>query len=75
MDPPYSMELMCTIRENHEDISARCTATLIKWHERDVDAGWQKLITALKILQLNVVAKTVEQFLQGELRSYLDMIC
>ena len=51
-------------------MTARCQATLIKWLESKVDASWEKPIAALKMLKLNMVVKTVEQFLEGEIPRY-----
>jgi len=60
----------CAIQTNHEDVTARCQVTLIKWLESKVDASWEKPIAALKMLKLNMVVKTVEQFLEGEIPRY-----
>ena len=70
LDPSNSMEVLCAIQTNHEDVIARCRATLTKWLESQADASWERLIAALKMLKLNRVIKTVEQFLEGEIPRY-----
>ena len=71
VDPSNSMEVLCAIQTNHEDVSARCRATLIKWLESEVDASWEKLIVALKMLKLNMWLKQWNNFWKVK---YLDII-
>ena len=66
LDPKYENELN-TIEEDTRNTATCCRKMFSKWLNTDEHASWNKLIEALRIVQLNTVANDIEQLLlQGE---------
>ena len=73
LDPKYQNELAIVEADTRNDVVTCCRKMFIKWLNTDELASWDKLIGALRILQLGNVGSGIQQLLQqGEL--YLDMI-
>ena len=74
MDPKYQNELNTIEADARNDAATSCRKMFSKWLNTDQLASWDKLIKALRIVQLNNVASDIERLLlQGEL-IYLDII-
>ena len=66
LDPKYENELE-TIEDGARNEATSCRKMFSKWLNTDELASWDKLIKALRIVQLNDVANDIEQLLlQGE---------
>jgi len=66
LDPKYENELD-TIEADKNDAATYCRKMFRKWLNTDELASWDKLIKALRIVQLNNVTSKIEQLLlQGE---------
>ena len=67
MDPKYQNELSTIEVDTRNDAATCCRKMFSKWLNTDQLASWDKLIKALRIVQLNNVASDIEQLLlQGE---------
>ena len=66
LDPKYDNKLN-TIETDTRNDAATCSRKMFsRWLNTDQLASWDKLIKALRIVQLNNVASDIEQLLQGE---------
>ena len=66
LDPKYENELNA-IEDDTKTAATCCRKMFSKWLNTDELASWDKLIKALRIVQLNSVASGIEQLLlQGE---------
>ena len=69
LDPRYEGSLNIIEREN-SDIETRCRKMLNKWLETCSTASWDKVIDALRRINLNDAASNIESLIQhGELLS------
>ena len=66
LDPKYENELNTIEADTRNDVATCCRKMFSKWLNTDQLASWDKLIKALRIVQLNNVASDIEQLLQGE---------
>ena len=66
LDPKYDNELNTIEADTRNDAATSCRKMFNKWLNTDQLASWDKLIKALRIVQLNNVASDIEQLLQGE---------
>ena len=67
LDPKYENELDTIEADTKNDAATCCRKMFRKWLNTDELASWDKLIKALRIVQLNNVASKIEQLLlQGE---------
>ena len=67
LDPKYDNELSTIETDTRNDAAICCRKMFSKWLNTDQLASWDKLIKALRIVQLNNVASDIEQLLlQGE---------
>ena len=67
LDPKYENELDTIEADTRNDATTSCRKMFSKWLNTDELASWDKLIKALRIVQLNNVANDIEQLLlQGE---------
>ena len=67
LDPKYQNELNTIEIDTRNDAATCCRKMFSKWLNTDQLASWDKLIKALRIVQLNYVASDIEQsLLQGE---------
>ena len=67
LDPKYQNELSTIEVDTRNDAATCCRKMFSKWLNTDELASWDKLINALRIVQLNNVAGHIEQLLlQGE---------
>ena len=67
LDPKYQNELNTIEEDTRNDEATSCKKIFSKWLNTDELASWDKLIKALRIVQLNNVANDIEQLLlQGE---------
>ena len=67
LDPKYQNELSTIEVDTRNDAATCCRKMFSKWLNTDELASWDKLISALRIVQLNNVAGNIEQLLlQGE---------
>ena len=66
LDPKYESELE-TIEAGARSEATSCRKMFSKWLNTDELASWDKLIKALRVVQLNEIANDIEQLLlQGE---------
>ena len=65
LEPKYENELNTIEADTRNDAATCCRKMFSKWLNTDELASWDKLIKALRIVQLNNVASDIEQ-LQGE---------
>ena len=67
LDSKYQNELTIIEADIRNDAVTCCRKMFSKWLNTDELAGWDKLIKAVRIVQLNNVANDIEQLLlQGE---------
>jgi len=67
LDPKYEKKLDTIEADTKNDAETCCRKMFRKWLDTDELASWDKLIKALRIVQLNNVARKIEQLLlQGE---------
>ena len=67
LDSKYHNELTIIEADIRNDAVTCCRKMFSKWLNTDELAGWDKLIKAVRIVQLNNVANDIEQLLlQGE---------
>ena len=67
LDPKYENELNTIEADTRNDAALSCRKMFSKWLNTDELASWDKLIKALRIVQLNTVANDIEELLlQGE---------
>ena len=67
LDPKYENELDTIEADTRNDAATSCRKMFSKWLNTDELASWDKLITALRVVQLNNVANDIEELLlQGE---------
>jgi len=67
LEPRYQNELETIEADTRNDAATSCRKMFSKWLNTDELASWDKLIKALRIVQLNNVANDIEQLLlQGE---------
>ena len=79
LEPRYQNELDTIEADTRNDAATSCRKMFSKWLNTDELASWDKLIKALRIVQLNNVANNIEQLLlQGEYiimsLNYVDII-
>ena len=68
LDPKYQNELTIIEADTRNDVVTCCRKMFSKWLNTDELASWDKLIGALRILQLGNVGSGIQQLLrQGEL--------
>ena len=63
LDPKYDSELNAFEADTRNDAATSCRKMFDKWLSTDELASWDKLIKALRIVQLNNVASDIEQLL------------
>ena len=66
LDAKYQNELTIIEADIKNDAITCCRKMFTKWLNTDELASWEKLIKAVRIVQLNNVASDIEQSLQGE---------
>ena len=67
LEPKYQNELKTIEVDTRNDAVTCCRKMFSKWLNTDELASWDKLIKAVRIVQLNNVANDIEQLLlQGE---------
>ena len=66
LDPKYQNELDTIEADARNDAETCCRKMLSRWLNTEERASWDKLIKALRIIQLNDTASNIEQLLQGE---------
>ena len=67
LDPKYENELNVIEADTRNNAATSCRKMFSKWLNTDELASWDKLIKALRVVQLNTVANDIEQLLlQGE---------
>ena len=67
LEPKYENELNTIEADTRNDTATCCRKMFSKWLNTDELASWDKLMKALRIVQLNAVASDIEQLLlQGE---------
>ena len=67
LEPKYQNELNTIEVDTRNDVATCCRKMFSKWLNTDELASWDKLIKAVRIVQLNNVANDIEQLLlQGE---------
>ena len=66
LDPAYQNELDTIEADIRNDALTSCRKAFSKWLNTDQLASWDKLIKALKSIQLPIIASNIEQLLQGE---------
>ena len=67
LEPKYQNELNTIEADIRNDAATCCRKMFSKWLNTDELASWDKLMKALRIVQLNNVASDIEQLLlQGE---------
>ena len=66
LEPKYENELNTIDVDTRNDAATCCRKMFSKWLNTDELASWDKLIKAVRIVQLNNVANDIEQLLQGE---------
>ena len=66
LDPKYEAELNTIEADTRNDAATSCRKMFSKWLSTDELASWDKLINALKIVQLNNAANDIEQLLQSK---------
>ena len=67
LDPNYQNELnFIEANARNDSVTTSCRKMFSKWLETDKSASYDKLIKALRIVQLNYVANDIERLLQGE---------
>ena len=67
LDTKYENELNTIEADVRNDVAMCCRKMFSKWLNTDKLASWDKLIKAIRIVQLNNVADDIEQLLlQGE---------
>ena len=74
LDPEYQNELSTIELDTRNDVKTCCRKMFTKWLNTDELASWNKLIKALKILQLNDVANSIEQLVEQGEYSYLYIV-
>ena len=63
LDPEYQNELNTIEADTRNDAATSCRKMFSKWLNTDELASWDKLIKALRIVQLNNVANDIERLL------------
>ena len=63
LDPKYQDELSIIEADTRNDAATSCRKMFSKWLNTDEHASWDKLIKALRTVQLNNVASDIEQLL------------
>ena len=67
LEPKYQNELNTIEVDTRNDVVTCCRKMFSKWLNTDELASWDKLIKAIRIVQLNNVANDIEHLLlQGE---------
>ena len=74
LDPKYQNELSVIEADTRNDAATGCRKMFSKWLNTDEHASWNKLIEALKIVQLNNVANDIQLLLQGEYATVTDLL-
>ena len=59
-----SNDALDVIKNSNSDVTECCSAMFKLWLDRDPKASWEKLIQALKEIQLNFLATQIESKLQ-----------
>ena len=74
LHPKYENDLNIIEADEKNDAEKSCRKMFSRWLNTDELASWDKLITALRNVELNGVARNIERLLlQGEYIT--DMIC
>ena len=63
LDPNYQNELHVFEADTKNDVATCCRKMFSKWLNSDELATWDKLIKALRIVQLNNTASDIERLL------------
>ena len=63
LEPKYENELNAIEADTRNDTATCCRKMFSKWLNTDELASWNKLIRALRVVQLNNVASNIEQLL------------
>ena len=66
LDPKYESLLNIIESDCKHDAQMCCRKMFSKWLETDVTPTWDKLIAAVRKVDLNNVASSIESLLQGE---------
>ena len=66
LNPKYENELNTIEEDTRNDAATCCRKMFSKWLNTDEYASWNKLMRALRIVQLNNVANDIQLLLQGE---------
>ena len=66
LDPKYENELNTIEADTRNDAATCCRKMFSNWLNTDEHASWNKLMRALRIVQLNNVANDIQLLLQGE---------
>ena len=60
-----SNNVLKEIKANHpNDVNTCCTVMFEKWLERDPDASWSKLVTALNNIEMNTAAASITKLVE-----------
>ena len=57
--------IISQIEADHKDVNTRCCVLFEKWLERTPDANWDRLITALKEINLKAAADVISKQLKS----------
>ena len=72
LDPKYENELNTIETDTRNDAATCCRKMFNKWFNTDGLANWDKLMKALRMVQLHCAAGDIEKLLlQGELLIYV----
>ena len=66
LEAKYVRNLEIIEADNRDDVSKCCRQMFMKWLDIQTDASWSQLIQAVKSIELNDVAASIEQFIQGK---------
>ena len=69
LEAKYVRNLVIIQANNRDDVSKCCRQMFMKWLDTQTDASWSQLIQAVKSIELNDVAASIEQFIQGKISS------
>ena len=75
LDPKYQNELNTIEADTRNDAETCCRKMFSKWLNTDEHASWNKLMRALRIVQLNNVANDIQLLLQGEYKTINGVMC
>ena len=66
LEPKYEKELEVIQKNNSHDVKVCCRNTFRKWLDTKTDASWGELIQAVKNIELNYAASSIEKFVQSK---------